>query len=77
MIFYDGVTVSVIKGTPMDVNYPGLFDMVPQNILAAKWKIYRFHGWTVKWIRNGMDGHVQSSVSKRKALTSGVPQGSI
>lgn len=77
VIFYDRETVSVIKGTATDVNYPGLYDIIPQIILADKWKRYRVHGRIITWIRSGMDGHVQSSMSKWKALTSAVPQGSI
>jgi len=81
--FTSGVTASVAKQKTTDVIYMDFFtsfNMVPHNILAAKLERLEFDRWTARWIRNWMDVHVQrvavnGSMSKWKAVMSGVPQG--
>jgi len=79
--FYDGVTRWVDERRAVDVihlDFSKAFGTVSNNILLGKLRKCGLDEWTVRWIKNWLNGRTQrvvisGSESGWKSVTSGVP----
>jgi len=63
--FYDGMTSWVDESRAVDVVYLDFskaFDTVSHNILTGKLRKYGLDEWTVRWIKNRLNGRTQRVV---------------
>jgi len=83
--FFKEVTKIIDEGRAVDVVYMDFskaFDKVPHGRQVQKVRLHGIRGELAKWIQNWL-GHrrqkvaVEGCVSESRAVTSGVPQGSV
>ncbi|KAJ7408952.1 hypothetical protein WISP_117657 [Willisornis vidua] len=83
LLVYNRVTAVVEEERAIGIIYPDLCKVtVPHDIFVSKLERHGFDRWVTGWIRNWLDDHTQrvavsGPVSKWKAVTSGVSQGSV